>query len=150
MMEPNIDFDEHCPPTEDVTWRDFSKLYTKNNLGFLMMNARSIKNKFSEFVLYVTSLKAKATYILITETWLNECSDFMYEIPGYKSINYYRMGRNGGGMKLFLLTPLRSGLVPLAPVGPPNFVRYLRLESNVYKTCRGVNPRRNECSFHAL
>ena len=40
---------------------------------------------------------------LSTETWLNECSDFMYEIPGYRSINYYRMGRNGGGMKLYYL-----------------------------------------------
>ena len=96
--------------SEFITWNKFGKVYRKCCLSFMTMNARSLSNKFTEFLSYLSSLQQKITFILITETWLNEANDTLFEIPGYKSHNYFRTSGVGGGMKLYFLDHITSNI----------------------------------------
>ena len=72
----------------------------------MTINMRSVCNKFNEFIGHLSKLKGNITFILLTETWLSEAVDLLYEIPGYISYNMYRNGR-GGGLKLYVLENLK-------------------------------------------
>ena len=88
--------------TESVEWNEFCNIQRGDNLSFLTINARSISNKFPEFLGYLAGLKHMLSFILVTETWLCESNDFLFEIPGYTSFNFYRKVGRGGGLKLFV------------------------------------------------
>ena len=103
--------------SEKLTWKDVGKKI-KNNLSFMTINVRSISNKFSEILSYIESIKEKTSFILITETWLNRNTDVTFEIPGYKSFNYYRNDhsereRIGGGMKLYVLEQINASTIDI-------------------------------------
>ena len=87
------------PETRCIEWREFEKLYKNDKFSFMTINMRSVCNKFNEFIGHLSKLKGNITFILLTETWLSEAVDLLYEIPGYISYNMYRNGR-GGGLKL--------------------------------------------------
>ena len=74
-----------------------------NNVSIFHINMRSVANKFSELVAYLNMLKTKFTFIVLTETWLTDSSDFGYEIDGYDSVSLNRNLRPGGGLKIFYL-----------------------------------------------
>ena len=59
-----------------VSWNRYSKHLQVNQLPILCVNARSIVYKFPEFLLYLSIVKSKFTFILITETWLKSFSDW--------------------------------------------------------------------------
>ena len=48
-------------------------------------------------------MKHKFTFIIVTETWLNVNSDYLFELDSYKSHNIYRNNRIGGGIKVYYL-----------------------------------------------
>ena len=99
----NLDINELPSPSEAISWSDFYKVYLRHDLSFLTINMRSIKNKFQELVAHLTGFKERISFILVTETWLSKELDIMFELPGYKSLNYYRPHGRGGGIKLFYL-----------------------------------------------
>lgn len=78
------------------------------SINFVLLNARSLRNKTSDFVDYVTDIDADIT--AITETWFNnldnavkvECTP-----PGYTLLDEPRVGRRGGGTALLGKKPLR-------------------------------------------
>ena len=74
----------------------------------ITINARSIKNKFSEFVAHLSVLIVKITFILIPETWLSETSDVMFELAGFKSLNYYL---KVGSMKFYFLGHISTNIL---------------------------------------
>ena len=69
------------------------------------MENLSIKGKFYEILSCLSSLKVKIMLNIITETWLNEDCDSLYEIDGYKSYSICRNGCQGGGKQLFYIEP---------------------------------------------
>ena len=75
-------------PSQSITWNQLKSRYNSIQLSFLTINARSLKNKFNEFLCKISLLKEKFSFIVITETHLNKDSDFNYEIPTYKSENF--------------------------------------------------------------
>ena len=80
-----------------------------------MINARSLRNKFSD----LEALVALEDYdiIGITETWLNtDQRDYLAEycLPGYKMFNCERVNRAGGGVLLYI----KASLHPLMKVMP--------------------------------
>ena len=73
-----------------------------------MINARSIRNKFSD----LEALAALEDYDIIgvTETWLNtDRRDYLaeYSLPGYKMFNCERVNRAGGGVLLYVKASLQ-------------------------------------------
>ena len=61
---------------------------------------RSVTNKFAELKSHLKLVKYNPSFILVTETWLNDDKDFAYELEGYASISLHRKGL-GGGLKLY-------------------------------------------------
>ena len=89
--------------SEIINWENLYKIHVKNDLCLLTINMRSLKNKFQEFFVHLSGMRVKITFVLITESWLNPDSDVMFELPGYKSFNFYRPRGIGGGLKLYCL-----------------------------------------------
>jgi hypothetical protein len=72
-------------------------------LKLCLLNARSIKNKSSDFVCY--GLSAGADVFAITETWFTDIHKDMAHkaeitLPGYKLLDHPRTERSGGGTAL--------------------------------------------------
>ena len=116
-MAHDLDFMIDHLSTKKLQWKNIGKKI-KNNLSFLTINVRSLSNKFSEFLSYIESIKEKIGFILVTESWLNRSSDVTFEIPGYKSFNYYRndhssRNRRGGGMKLYVLDQIDTSVTDI-------------------------------------
>ena len=116
-MAHDLEFMVDPLSTERLKWKNVGKKL-KNNLSFLTINVRSLSNKFSEFLSYIEGIKEKISFILVTESWLNRSSDITFEIPGYKSFNYYRndnsaTNRRGGGLKLYVLDHLDTSIIDI-------------------------------------
>ena len=101
----------YSPDCAEVSWNVFGKQVVNGKLSVLSVNVRSIKGKFNEILSCLSSLKGKITFIIITETWLNEDCDSLFEIDGYKSCSIYRNGCQGGGIKLFYLEHINIQIV---------------------------------------
>ena len=80
----------------------------KKQLKFLYLNARSLINKFDEFVATIQALNADV--VGVTENWAND-NIFNYEISveGYKLFRHDRpTGNKGGGVLLYVRSELDS------------------------------------------
>ena len=66
--------------------------------SLLYVNARSILNKFGEFLAHIKLLKYRITFIVIVKSWLKPETDVALEIPGYKSCSLYRSGNRVGAV----------------------------------------------------
>lgn len=65
------------------------------------MNARSLVNKFDEFLVMVES--TKPGIVAVTETWLHsDIADAEVTIPGYSAFRADRVRRRGGGCILYV------------------------------------------------
>ncbi len=76
------------------------------------MNARSLRNKFSE--LEEIAFTHHYDIIGITESWLNvEVRDYLseYTIPGYTTFEKSRVNKNGGGILLYIKNNLNPVLL---------------------------------------
>ena len=74
-----------------------------NNLKILMLNARSIRNKFREVA--ATIIEYNIDIAAISETWLKTAErDFIgeYAIPGYNIFNRDRCNKPGGGVMFYV------------------------------------------------
>ena len=82
-------------------------------LSVLCVNARSLRNKFSEFVSHLSVSRAKFSFLIVTETWLKSNNDFAYEIDGYNSSAVYRADNvgSGGGIKIYYLNSINVEVV---------------------------------------
>jgi hypothetical protein len=66
------------------------------------LNARSLINKFDSFLDLLKNLKLRFSIIAITETWSNISNESILSIPGYVTCCRSRIGRQGGGVALFI------------------------------------------------
>ena len=67
----------------------------------LMLNIRSCKKNFNQFLAYFCNVISYFSCILLTETWLTADVDNVFDIPGFYCFNVYR-NRYGGGLKMYL------------------------------------------------
>ena len=59
----------------------------QQGLSILHLNARSLHQSFHEIVTLVVNNSHTAHFILVSETWLDDCLLSGYEIPGYEMIH---------------------------------------------------------------
>ena len=64
-----------------------------NRLSFFHFNVKSIPKHFDELEMYIYSLKLEFTMIALTETWLDQSKQDMYNMPKYNCINRFRKQR---------------------------------------------------------
>ena len=99
--DSRIETNVNCYKTNFVNFDDLFPLKLRNNqLSCLSINIRSIRKNFNSFKSFLLFVRFRFMFIVITETWLNECIDRGFDLPGYNSLNTYRDG-SGGGIKIY-------------------------------------------------
>ena len=93
---------QYVPECSVENWLGLSHNDIQSNLSFLSVNIRSLTGKFGELVAHLNVVAKNFTFILVSETWLKDDTDFGFNIPGYKSVSLNRKGDQlGGGLKLY-------------------------------------------------
>lgn len=82
----------------------------ENSLSFLHLNTRSIVNKFDSLKQLINSFKIPFQVIGLTETWLNDTNDDLFEIEDYSFVNVNRHSKNGGGIGIYISNQLKYKL----------------------------------------
>ena len=72
------------------------------NLSIFHLNIKSLPKHCDELVMYLDSLKFPFSFIGLTETWLDECKENLYDIPKYVSVTRSRKTKRGGGVSLLV------------------------------------------------
>ena len=78
-----------------------------NRLSFFHLNVKSIPKHFDELEMYINSLKLEFTMIALTETWLDQSKQDLYNMPKYNCINRFRKQRRGGGVSLYIKNDIK-------------------------------------------
>ena len=68
------------------------------------INSRSVLHKIADSNLLLTSLNIDVNLLAITETWLNDDSANLINLPNYSFVYHNRKSKNpGGGVGFFIL-----------------------------------------------
>lgn len=67
-----------------------------NELSILCINVHSLISKFDEFLIYLNGFKNKPSIIVVTESWLNNDIEKLYNIKGYSGFFLSRDSKGGG------------------------------------------------------
>ena len=71
------------------------------SLSILMLNIRSCCKNFDQFILTFCNFFSYFTCIILTETWLTQDRDNVFNIQGFQCFNLYRSNQ-GGGIKIYV------------------------------------------------
>ena len=78
-----------------------------NLLSFLHLIVKNIPKHFDELEMYINSLKLEFTMIALTETWLDQSKQDLYNMPKYNCINRFRKQRRGGGVSIYIKNDIK-------------------------------------------
>ena len=73
-----------------------------NEFSLCHMNIRSLKANLSSFEICLENTGLRFSIIGVSETWLNDVTGNLYNIPGYNLIETHRSGRTGGGVGIYV------------------------------------------------
>ena len=76
-------------------------------MSFFHINIKSLPKHYGELEIYLNSLNFKFSFIALSETWLNEYKQGLYELPNYTLINEFRKNKKGGGVSLYIADYLK-------------------------------------------
>ena len=109
MVDDQVE--NYVPKCSNVLWSELDKSLKDNILSVLTVNAGSITGKFLDLITNLILIRKRFTFIIITESWLTEESNFVLEINGYKSHTLNRVGWTGGGTKIFYLENILTEVI---------------------------------------
>ena len=78
-----------------------------NSLSFMHLNTRSIVNKFDSFKQFINYFNIPFQVIGLTETWLNDNNDDLFELENYEFVNVNRKSKNGGGVGVYISNQMK-------------------------------------------
>ena len=78
----------------ESNYYDIANFPTKYQFRVLHANIRSLKKNYESFLAEFSSMSSDL--ILLNETWLENTSEYLYNIPGYQPFHQSRDGRGGG------------------------------------------------------
>lgn len=93
-----------CDNYETVLIEDFLSYRIANSydVNIIHMNIRSIKKNFDEFIYYLNNCKTKFEIIILSETWISEDSEFVFNIEGYSVVNRNNRFTRSDGLCVFV------------------------------------------------
>lgn len=95
-----------CDYFSEKHFNSFISTYRESNIfSTLHLNIRSLPKNYDNFYHYLSSLNHVFSIIALTETWLTEDINSLFEIAGYSATHRCR-GSRGGGVSLYV----RKGL----------------------------------------
>ena len=74
----------------------------KGYLNVLHINIRSLHKNFDNLISFVKCLPKPPDIIAISETWLKESTQHLYQLDGYEAHHIYRTTREHGGISFFI------------------------------------------------
>ena len=75
----------------------------------LLTNARSLSNKIDDLELVIDSNKVEVA--VVTETWFNDASIYISNIPKYTTLSKSRTKKRGGGVAIFVKDNLSAHML---------------------------------------
>ena len=81
---------------------EFFDFQDKSSLNVMHINCRSMKKNINAVITLLSSMSGLISALAVTETWLLDNTDDMYNISGYTFISKCRTERTGGGIGIYL------------------------------------------------
>ena len=100
-LQPNCNF---------VNILDLSSYVPCISFAVLMINIRSCRKNFSQFIAHFCNVLSFYSCIILTETWLTENVDNVFNIPDFYCFNLYR-NNFGGGIKMYLRNSVQARML---------------------------------------
>ena len=109
-VDPDINWyiSNKIRPTEYITVDTYNKMseswneiYPRVNAMFYM-NIRSLSKHYDELQMLLLQNQFQMLTVCLTETWLKNENVNLYNLPGYNSVNNYRMKKPGGGVTIMI------------------------------------------------
>ena len=100
-LQPNCNF---------INIADLSLYVPFMSFAVLMINIRSCRKNFSQFLAYFCNVLSIFSCIILTETWLTENVDNVFTIPGFYCFNLYR-NNFGGGIKMYFRNSIQARML---------------------------------------
>lgn len=94
--------DNSCQYFSENSFSTLCNTLPKNTFSILHLNIRSLPRNHDHFVHYLSTLRHEFSIIGLTETWLQDSTSHLYDIPNYTSIHCCRSTRMGGGVSILL------------------------------------------------
>ena len=89
---------------------DLSPFICSLSLSILMLNIRSLRRNFDNFIAHFYNYVESFSCIIFTETWLSEDRDRIFNIPGFYCCNLYR-NHHGGGIEIYIKNCIQSKIL---------------------------------------
>ena len=97
------------PNCNYITVDDLSS-FSCFSFAVLMINMRSCKRNFNQYLTCFCNVLTYFSCILFTETWLTAEVDNVFEIPGFYCFDLYR-DRYGGGLKMYVKNGINARML---------------------------------------
>ena len=99
--------------------------------SLMHLNARSLIGNFDKFEILLANLRKSFSVIGVTETWLNDLTSDLVNIPGYSFVSNHRKSKPGGGTSLYLKNNLQYKICFECTYSNPDVIESLFVEINV-------------------
>ena len=86
-------------------------MFTEGYLNILHVNIRSLQKNFDNLVCFIKCLPKPPDIIAVTETWLKESTQQLYQLDGYEAHHIYRTTREHGGVSFFINNDCHAELI---------------------------------------
>ena len=132
-LDPDLNFNELMPSNSRyMIESEVNELVTdkpcNSGMSFLHINCRSLIGNFDRFRVLTTNLLDSFSVIGVSETWLNDDTFNMVNLPGYNFISNHRRGKTGGGVGLYLGDYFQYKLIQDCNISNPEVIESLFVE----------------------
>ena len=76
--------------------------HTQNHFSQFCLNIRSLSKNYRKLITLLDTIDTKFSIITLSETWLKEYNQDIYEIEGYEHISQLRENKAGGGVSIYV------------------------------------------------
>ena len=94
-----------------------SEILKNSNMNLFHVNIRSCNKNLDELILYLDSISVNFNVIMLSETWLNDTTEFTC-IPDYVDFHSIR-NRKGGGTTILIKNEFQTSLLPSHTINNP-------------------------------
>ena len=114
-IDDNSDDIDIFSPDNDCCYYDVPDIKNcfNSRLGLyvLNLNIRSVRKNLDELMTTLDTYKVHFPIIILTETWLNDASEWT-PVPGYDVFHSVRHNRTGGGVSILVDTNFKASSLP--------------------------------------
>ena len=122
----------------------------EQGLNILYLNAQSIRNKLFQIEVILHNLNNSVDIVVITETWVGESEQKIFNIPKYTAVYASRV-KTGGGCAIFINDSIKFKTIKSKCLGNVTYVRVQLADgmfiSTLYNPDHSINNIDNTLSL---